>query len=361
LLKTENSLLKLTKLSGGLMKTTLLIILLTHHGCWLGDSVGRISVQWAIERKMPPANLQWELMFGPIRLAGDQINMADGTAPAIVSLKIPPVRVRTELQWVYRVTPRDGGQSLASGQELINAFPPVSLEDAKLRLKGNNLFVVDVPSGLPAILKKAKIDVTRVDNANQLQAVRADVILVGADQLSDSPFAQAPLLAQAKAGAQVLILRQTRPMTLCGFALARRAVPSKMVWRGEHPLFASLDEHDLQSWLDADAGDLWAIRMPADAPVLDLAYWPQETPGAAPASTDALVAVQAMGKGRIVLCQLPLGSWEDDPRSQLLLMNSLNYLLTRPEPTPPPSQPCPEQPPRALHDRTIRIPSGAVP
>jgi hypothetical protein len=343
------------------MKQTLLIILLTHHGYWLGGHAATVSVQWAIDRQMPASNLQWELMFGKIRLAGGQINMPGGAAPAVVKLNIPPVRVRTQLRWVYRVTAHDGGQELDSGQQVIHAFPPIPWEDARPRLEGKKLFVVDVPTGLPALLKKAQIEATRIDDPSQLQGVRADVILVGAEQLSDSPFAQSALLAQAKAGAQVLILRQTRPAKLCGYPLARRPVPPKLLWREEHPLFASLDEDDLQSWLDEDAGDLRALLMPVDAPVLDLASWPRETAGSEPVPTDVLLAVQAVGTGRIVMCQLPLGSWEDDPRSQLFLMNSLNYLLTRPEPTPPPSQPAPEQPARAAPEHTIKVPSGAFP
>ena len=39
-----------------------------------------------------------------------------------------------------------------------------------------------------------------------------------------------------------------------------------------------------------------------------------------------------------MLCQLPLGPWDEDPRSQLFLGNLMSYLATRPEPTPPPSR-----------------------
>jgi hypothetical protein len=83
---------------------------------------------------------------------------------------------------------------------------------------------------------------------------------------------------------------------------------------------------------------LWAVQLPADAPVLEIGYWPRETPGREPVPIDALLAVKATGRGRIVLCQVPLGRWATDPRSQLFLRNALAYLATRPEPTPPPSQ-----------------------
>jgi len=343
------------------MKTTLLIVLLTHQGYWLGGQEQTISVQWAVDQPMPAANLQWGLMFGQVRLAGDEIKMPDGIGPAVVKLKIPPVRVRTQMQWAYRVRARDGGKELASGQQLLNVFPPISLDDTAARMIGRKLYVVDAPDGLPALLAAAKIDATRIADTDQLQLARADVLLIAANQLSDSPFAQAPLVEQAKAGAQVLILRQTKPTTLCGFALARRPVPPKLVWREEHPLFAFLDATDLQSWLDGDSADLWAIRLPTDAPALEIAYWPRETPGRDPAPIDAVLAVEAIGKGRIVLCQLPLGSWNDDPRSQLFLVNALNYLLTRPEPTPPPSQRPTTVPANRVEVPTIRIPSGEMP
>jgi hypothetical protein len=362
LLKTENRKLKTlsTVLPGGPMKTTLLIILLTHQGYWLGGHDEAISVQWAVDQKIPPANLQWEVMFDHVRLAGDQIKMP-GHDSAVIKLQIPPVRVRTQMQWVYRVTAVDGGQELASGQQLLNVFPPISLDSTAPRMLAKKIFVADDPDGLPSVLAAAKIHITRIGDVDQLQLAQADLILVAANQLTNSPFAQYRLIEQAKAGAQVLILQQTKLVSLCGYALARRSVPPRLAWREEHPLFAFLDENDLQSWIEGASADLWAMLLPADAPVLELAYWPREIPGKDPAPIDALVAVQAVGKGRIVFCQLPLGSWNDDPRSRIFLVNALNYMLTRPEPIPPPSQRCITLPAKVVPVPTIKIPPGETP
>ncbi|MCX5660572.1 MAG: hypothetical protein NTW19_12735 [Planctomycetota bacterium] len=86
------------------------------------------------------------------------------------------------------------------------------------------------------------------------------------------------------------------------------------------------------------------MQLPIDEPALELIHWPREAPGKEPVPIDALLVTKSVGRGRMVICQLPLGPWESDPRSQLLLANSVSYLLTRPEPTLKPSErPQPKQ------------------
>ena len=67
--------------------------------------------------------------------------------------------------------------------------------------------------------------------------------------------------------------------------------------------------------------------------------------GQQPVALDALILTKTLDKGRIVLCQMPLGPWQSDPRSQLFLVDALDYLASPVVPTPPPSRrPRPVQP-----------------
>ena len=82
-----------------------------------------------------------------------------------------------------------------------------------------------------------------------------------------------------------------------------------------------------------------------------------EVAGNKPAPIDALVLTKTLGKGRIVLCQVPLGPWESDPRSQLFLVDALDYLASPVVPTPPPSRrPRPVEP-----APPAKVPSIAIP
>jgi hypothetical protein len=337
------------------------ITLLSHQGYWIGGQDQSISLSWAVQQKMPAATLQWELMFDHVRLGGDQIPMPPDNVPAVVKLKTPVVRARTQMRWVYHVIARDGGKELDSGQELLSVFPMVSLADVSQRLAGKRIFIVDKSDELTAMMAEASIDATHVADPLELQSAQADVVVVAADEFGDLLLSQSPLMSLVQAGAQAIVFMQHRPRTLAGYALSRRAVPDNFRWRNQHPLFTGFDEADLKSWFPNEPGEGWAIRLPADEPALEVAYWPPDVAGKSPPPIDALLVVKAVGKGRLVLCQIPLGGWRDDPRSQLLLQNALDYLLTRPEPTPRPSDRLAIIPASAPSIPTIKIPAGDQP
>jgi len=340
---------------------TILIILLSHQGYWFGGQDQTVTVTWPVAQKMPAADLRWELMLGEMRLSGDQIRVPGERDSTVITLKVPKVRVKTEMWWTYRLTAVDGGKELLSSERAVHVYPPTSWGDLAARLAKQKFFVVDQPDGLPSLLAAAGIDAARLNVVDGLQSVKVDVVIVGANQLGDSLFAQAPLVSQAKSGAQIMILEQRQAQTLIGYALSPRPASSSFSWREEHPLFAGLDKNDLASWVDGGRSDLSAIRLPRDEPALEVAHWPRESPGTEQVPIDALVAVKAIGKGRMVLWQIPLEDWKSDPRSQLLLENALNYLMTRPEPTPRPSERPTTLPAATVAVPTITIPSGDQP
>ena len=111
-----------------------------------------------------------------------------------------------------------------------------------------------------------------------------------------------------------------------------------MKWRTRHPLLSGLPREALDSSNRRADADTRAIRLPKDEAVLEIGYWPRESAGREPPPIDALILTRTIGAGRLVLCQAPLDRWHDDPRSRIFLRNALDYFLTRPEPTPRPSE-----------------------
>ncbi len=262
--------------------------------------------------------------------------MNAGEQPTDIKIKAPPVRARTKLHWTWQLLQRDGGKQLASGESSIHVFPRDLLADLPQRIGDRRLFVMDSDDGLPRVLESAKVPFTRLLDAATLQAVKADMILIGADQLAADGMQQSPLIEQARAGASVMFFAQ-KIDRLADYALADRSLPAELKWRRDHPLLSSLDADDLASWL-SDRKTARAVQLPKDEPALEITYWPRKAPGDEPAPIDTLLVSRSTGGGRIVLCQLPLGRFDADPRSQLLLCNAIDYLLTRPEPTPPASR-----------------------
>ncbi len=336
----------------------ILLVILSNNGHWLGGQEGRISIRWAADVQQPEAVLVWDLTLNGIRVDGNQVAMARGSNFSVVRIKAPEVRVRTTMQWQYRLHQREDASEIARGLVTIHVYPDNLLAGLGKRMADKKIVVWDRAGQLSEVLARAKVPHQTIEHPSKLQFARPDVILVGRDELDGAPFAQSSLIGQARAGAGILIFKQTRARALAGYAVARRPVPSKLAWREDHLLLEQFRPEDLQSWLTGEQSDLWAIQLPADEPALEVGYWPREVPGEDPVPIDALLVAKAVGKGRVVLCQIPLGDWPSDPRSQRLLANALNYLTTRPEPTRPPSQRRTERPVQPEPIPTITIPPG---
>ena len=232
------------------------------------------------------------------------------------------------------------------------------LQGVAERLGNKKLLVWDDSGEIPRTLDSAKIPYTRLEDPSKLELSRADLVLVGRDMIGTGPFVQVPLLWQSRSGCGVMIFAQTRSENLAGYPLARWAAPSQLRWRSDHPLLADLEDADLQSLLQGRT-DAWAVRLPVNEPALEIGWWPGEVPGVTTeVPIDALLLTKTTELGRLVLCQVPLGACENDPRSQIFLRNSIDYLLTRPQPTPPPSGRCRTSPRRVAGGHDPDLPGG---
>ncbi len=341
--------------------SSLLVLLLSNAGFWFGGHEGSISVAFAARENVPASDLNWALHLSGARLATGKVALGQNDQPTLVRLTPPRVRVRSTMRWSYRLLDRATGKELEAGEVPIHVFPDNLLAGVAGRFKGKRLVVISGEDArLSTSLATAEVAHDAVNTPADLALDRPDVVLVARDALGPSPFEQSALLAQAKAGAGVIVFRQSRPRAVVGYRLARRAAPKSLKWREQHPLFADVPGQRLDALL-RDGAEAIAIQLPADEPALELAWWPRESAGTEPAPIDALVVSKSVGAGRLVLCQLSLGDWDDDPRAQLLLANALDYLLTRPEPTPAPSQRTFAEPVEQTPVPTITIPKGDIP
>ena len=322
------------------MSARLLIVLLSQQGYWFGGQEGAISVQWVLERDQPEAVLVWQVALGDLQLSGGQVALAKGDGAARLQMTLPEVRVRTLMQWRYQLLHRGDGRVLAKGEAALHVFPNDVLAGLAELAAGRRVVVWDTEGRLSDVLSEAGVAIRRLRAGSELQLTRADVILVAADEINTAAgsFSQVPLVGQAEAGAGVMIFAQPKAKVLAGYGLARRALPTTMRWRHEHPLLGRFGPGDLSSWLAGPPMTLPSVQLPADEPAYEIAYWPPEVAGDAPVAIDALLVTKTVGVGRIVLCQIPLGPWATDPRSQMLLANAVRYLLTRPVPMLPPSR-----------------------
>ncbi len=324
----------------------LLIIMISNQGYWFGEQPGTIVFRRAVPGGLPGADLVWELSVGEVRLDAGKIALRAGDEATVLTITPPRVRVRTSLRWTWRLLERDTGKEAGNGEALIQAFPQTLLDDVAKRVGRKKLFVMDDDRQIPRLLDQAEVPYTRLRDLAPLQMAKADMVLIGPGQLSEGGFDQTPLIQQARTGASVFIFRQDKPRQVGGYRLVIRGLPAEMNWRLDHPLFSGLEPADVSSWLhDRQAT---AIQLPPDEPALEIVHWPREVPGDKPAPIDALLVSTTLGLGRLVICQIPLGPFDEDPRSRVLLSNVIDYLSSRPEPTPPPSQRPPRKNPAGL-------------
>lgn len=342
---------------------SLVILLLSCQGYWVGGQEQSVRANWATTDPAPPAaDLVWELGLNGLRLDGGTIAMRAGKDPAAATLRAPTVRVRATLRLAYKLVRRDDKRELEAGERAVHVFPAPPSGDWARRLDGRKLVVRDEPGGpLARALEAAEVPFERVDDLSKVLA-RPDLVLVAPDTVGATPFGQEPLTALARAGVGVAVLAQTRPEQLAGYPVVTREPATAVRFGTGHPLFDRLDPADLRSWVAVPpVVPISAVRLPVEEPALELAWWPRESRGDQPAPIDAAVVTRSVGDGRLVLCQLPMGRWDADPRSQLFLGNLLSYLGTRPEPTPPPSRRLETQPAAPSPVPTIDFSPGANP
>jgi hypothetical protein len=347
-------------------KAMLLLITLAHGGYWFGGNAGTITVNWAApDAHMPAATLSWQLMYQTVAVASGQADIPGGAnaRSTAITLQLPEARALAGYTWKYQLKNAATGAELESGERIIYLCPLHLLSSQAKHTKGKAIVVIDgQDQGIFQRLKDEGVQATRVAAAGDLELQQPDIIFVAEDQLPENAAVQNTLRAKAMAGSSVMVFAQQKIKQSLGFPLTQRPIKNDLAWKPNHELFENLPAAQLNAWAREHATGIKALALTADAPVLELGYWPRESPGDKPAPIDAVAATQTLGAGRIVWWQIPTGGFQkDDPRPQILLANALDYLLTRPEPTLPPSQRTPRKTPQIVTPNAANIIVGEKP
>ena len=315
----------------------LLILVLSNQGYWIGGEQGTVTIRAAVEGGLPSADLSWALLLDGVKLGEGKSHLREDGSDLTITITPPAPRTRVALRWVYRLASTTDNKTLETGELPINLFDNHIMDGLAEHLRSKAIVVWDRPAGLAKIFQSAKVPFTAIASASELLALKPDVVLVGPDALDGQMFDQASLQSLASAGASVMIFRQSRSERVLRYPLQDRHPPAAMQWRADHPLLAGFTADDLRAWIEPSR-DLTVMQLPADEPALEIGYYPSEVLSRQPGPIDAILVTRTLNHGRIVLCQLHMGDWASDPRSQLFLRNAIDYLLTRPEPTPRPSE-----------------------
>lgn len=312
------------------------MIALANQGYWFGGETNEATVAWPIIENTPEATLHWRLSFANTVIDRGSQSMPQDAARKRFTIELPEARVRTKMSLAWWLSHPDKDKALARGKRTLHVFPDNLLKPIVDRYMDRRLAVLESGDNLYKALSQAGFDPDRVDSLRAIGMQPPDVLLIGPKALDSDP--SAALRALARNGVQIMVFRQTKMTTLAGFALTKRMPPRRFAWDTHHPLLSQLQREDWRSWRTAlnTEAVLSSLKLPADAPALAIAGWPRKVASKKPTPRSAVALTQTIGKGRLVLWQLPLGSWQDDPRSQALLAGALHYLLTDPRPTPAP-------------------------
>ena len=311
---------------------TLLIVLLSGNGYWFGDRVA--EVRFESSSRLAAGRVVWALAHGPLQLAGG-VSDLDANGQSTLRLSPPAVRVRTTLRLVYRLADAAGNE-LDAGERPVHLFPDNIFEDAAHLLAGKRLAVwASTSDPLATFLTNARVPHDRFDGGTTLLLRKPDVVIFPPGSLDSlKPEFRPPLASLARGGSTVIVFRQERPGGLASYPLLPRTAPARLEWRMEHPLLSPFTSDELEPLAPPGSTHL-AVRVSADEEsALPLSVWPAEPP-AAGTFVDALLVTRTVGRGRLVLCQLPFGKdWSADPIAQMFLRAALEYGAASPPPPP---------------------------
>ena len=328
----------------------LLIFIFSNDGRWLSGTDGSVTVQWAAPAAAVPCELHWEIKLKDVKLAEGKTAVGVDESP-IVKITCPEVRARLTLKWEWKLVRKSDSKQLDGGSQNIIAYPSDITSPWPEMLAKRSIVVIDRHRELPTLLETAKVKFTRVDDVSKLQMIAADTVIVGPDMFLENQNDQLWVSNLWKAGTSVLVLQQSKADKLLGFELAPRTPPEKLTWLGKPSMLRGLDADDLAG-LEHTLKSMRPVSLqPNDLAFSDvLGTWPnakseevlaggrprppnsaeKTADGIRPPVTDAMIVFASPNNrhGKLILCQLSLENWQSDPRSQILLGNMLDALVS---------------------------------
>lgn len=316
-----------------------LVILLSNGGYCLGDGPCTVDVQWAADVEMPAAVVAWDVSYAHTVIADGRVLLAGRGAPTRITLTLPPVRARIALAWSYRLLRQCDAEVLATGSRTIEVYPTTEFARLAARLAGGRVLVLETAAttALSRLLEDAGVAAHRVAALAEVELQPADVVLVGPERLRATRESDGPLLAAAENGAGVLMLVQRGVGQVTGFEVRPCHVTVGAIWQTAHPALSDVPPDAWRSWLEGGEPVVSAVEVRADdTTATELAYWPASCWERTPATGMALIVEKKVGRGRLMLCQVPACANVDDPRTQRFLAAALEYLATKARAVPVP-------------------------
>ena len=242
-----------------------------------------------------------------------------------LSFTLPDVQKRTKLVLDTRL--EENGKLVYGEQRDIEVWPDKPGTAAKL---ARSIFLFDPKGKTAEVFKAAGVGFETLESLAVLEKTAVDpktaMIVVGEGALDEK---NAPAVGRldslAADGASVLILAQTvSPYGLPAAARIdnREWYSQTFVRMGEHPIVKGITSWDLHFWAPDRVVARGAYNKPDGGPCVPIID----------SGTDiGLEWVEMMelyrGKGRYIVCQLPLvGSFNDEPMARELLARTLGYL-----------------------------------
>ncbi|QOV89576.1 hypothetical protein [Humisphaera borealis] len=321
----------------------LYVLVLSQQGFWLGGSdyaitFKRTDAAWPANTES--IDIAWQLRLGDEVLASGKLAAKKDESPT-VRLAVPEVRVRTELRLTLSVSA--GGNALLKDQQKVEVFPRPDRQRLQRSLGGKRICILrrgkpvagDADERLLAMLKDSGVVYEVVSDDTKLAIRSPEIVVVLASALPGGLWKDS-LPELAETGVSVLVLEQRVAAEIAGYPLTPRKTIERIAVTERHPLLEGFSTREIEALLSGPSHQPIAMRLPADAPAQEVVYW--AVPGGGPAMPiDCMIAVRTLGKGRIIYNQLP---WEDhaaDARAVTMLFSTLEWMVTPPEPTLPPS------------------------
>lgn len=303
------------------MKAVVLVIMCINSGYWYAGRDALVTLQWPDGVEQIDATWQWELKYGQTALAvGEKQLVAD--QPAQLKIAVPKVRVRTPMSLHWRLVTAGDASLIEAGTISIQVFADDPLPAAIQRLGKRAVAVWSSDQGLIKAITDAGLQPHTIETAGDLATVVADVMIVGPETLASNAMLNQPLIDHARAGATVVVFRHADRPTLLGVDLVSRRIARPPRVRANHTLRLGLTDGDIRSLVGKAAR---VLRVDSNASDVLVVSDKIQTPDAQ--TIDALCLVRPIGKGQLVLCQLPLGDWASDPRARQLLSNMFEFSL----------------------------------
>lgn len=307
---------------------TLILVLASHAGYWVGGHDHTIELRWAVQGGLPNALVAWDLSAANTSLASGQVDLPAGES-AKITLAVPKVRAPVEMTFACRIVARDDGRELSTVRRSVFVYPD-DLSTLKDLVADRPLLVVDDADRLPALLRRADARFGHAADMSSLLNATEPILIIGEGKYD--PDHAATLVALAERGATVIVLRQREGVRVLQYERVMRDAEGYAI-ETSHPLLRHLAPEGWRSMLQ-DHPRHPALAIPDDEAALQIIHSPIESGTARPGALDALLLTRSTGTGRLVLCQLPLDQPLTDARQRQLLINLLEYARTRPQPTP---------------------------